>query len=103
MSFTEKIQNKIMDGFKVTRDALSDAAEKAKELGQKGILQFEMKKLDKQIENKLAILGSEVYSLFFEKNQKTISKDTAEINDLLSQINKMEKEIDQKEIEFKAL
>lgn len=103
MNFTQKIQNKIMEGFKVTRDALGDAAEKAKELGQKGVLQFEIKKMENQIENKLAILGSNVYSLFYEKDQKTITRDTSEIHDLLVEINKMEEEIDQKEIEFEAL
>ncbi|MBN1411779.1 MAG: hypothetical protein JW969_13105, partial [Spirochaetales bacterium] len=81
---------------------LVDVAEKTKEAGQKGILEYEIKKIEKEIENLLPVLGSEVYSGFREKKLE-ISKDFQEIHGLLEEIQKKEKLMAKKEKELEGV
>jgi peptidoglycan hydrolase CwlO-like protein len=103
MSFFERMKEIIDQGVENTKKVLNSAAEKAKELGELGVLKYEINQLEKQVEKRFALLGGNVYSILVEKNKNTVSKSTSEIKELLDEINDIEKRIDQKEAEVKKI
>lgn len=103
MNFSERMKEVMQKSVENTKSFLEKAAEKARELGEKGILTFELDRLGKEAENKFALVGSEVYSLLIEKDQQTINKNTPEIKDVLMEITKLEEEMLKKQQELEAI
>jgi len=98
MNFFDKLQDSLKDGLDTTHEIYLKAKNKAVELGEMGMTQWEIKQLEGRAEKMMTKLGSEVYRLFSEEDRKTISHGTEgvkeilaeldEINDILSQKNK---------------
>lgn len=103
MGFFERMKDVIDQGVENTKKVLSSAAEKAKELGEIGVLKYEINQLEKQVEKRFALLGGNVYSILVEKNKNTVSKSTTEIKELLDEISDIEKRIDEKEASLKKI
>jgi hypothetical protein len=103
MAFFERMKEIIDQGVENTKKVLNSAAEKAKELGEIGVLKYEISQLEKQVEKRFALLGGNVYSILVEKNKNTVTKSTPEIKELLDEINDIEKKIDEKEDSLKKI
>ncbi|MBN2536507.1 MAG: hypothetical protein JXB88_26725 [Spirochaetales bacterium] len=103
MSFWERMQEVINQGIETSKDVLSKAKEKAKDLGEKGILKYDIMKLEKQAEKDFLLLGSKVFEILVEKKQENITKDNKEIKELIEEIQKIQVEIDEKEEEIKNI
>ena len=97
MSFWERMNNVINQGIEVSKDVLIKAKEKAKDLGEIGILKYDIMKLEKQAEKNFLMLGSKVVELFIEKNMNSIKRDTPEIKSLIDDILDAQKKIEEKE------
>ena len=97
MSFFERMRKVMNQGLSSTRDALEVAADKAKEMGEKGVLKYEIGRLEREAERKFSLLGSDVYRILISKGQSTVSKSTAEIKEVLEEILDLEKRIQDKE------
>ena len=103
MSFWERMQKVIDQGVETSKDVLMKAKEKAKDLGEMGILKYDIMKLEKQAEKDFLLLGSKVFELIVEKNEETIQKDNEDIKKIIDEILDIQKKIDEKEEELKNI
>ena len=91
------------EGFDTTRDFLGNAADRAKDLGEKGVLRYEIGRLEKETEKKFAQLGNRIYKAFVEEELKTVSMESTDIATLLKEIGALEKRIEEKEEMLKQI
>ena len=103
MDFFERMKDVLSQGFDTTKEALGQAADKAKEMGEKGVLRFEVSRLEREAGRKFAQLGNQAYRLLVDEQKSTVSKNTAEIKTLLAEITDLKKRIEDKEKELKKL
>ena len=103
MSFWERMQEVINQGIETSKDVLNKAKEKAKDLGEKGILRYDIMRLEKQAEKNILLLGSRVFELIVEKKQESIQKDNEGIKELIDEILDIQVKIDEKEEELKNI
>ncbi len=103
MDFIERMKTVISQGFDTTKEALGQAADKAKELGEKGILRFEIGQLEREAGKKFSALGSTVYRALVDEGKNTVSKGTADVKALLMEIEDLKKRIEAKEKDLKKL
>jgi hypothetical protein len=97
MSFRDRVQETINRGLKSSHELFDKAKEKAKDLGEKGVLKLEISQLDNQIEKLFAKLGSAVYNRLIEENQNTISQGTPDVKELLNEIRETQLRVEEKE------
>jgi hypothetical protein len=83
-----------------TREVLDKAKDKTKELGEKGVVKFEIMQLEKQAEKRFAEIGRHVYEVLVKEGQQTISKGTTEIKATLQEKEEIERAIDDREKEL---
>jgi hypothetical protein len=102
MNFLERMKKTIARGYENATNLLNNAAEKTKEMGEKGILEYEIVRLEKEIENMLPLLGGEVYTLYRE-NKLKLMDDVLELKKILNRIHEKEIEITKKEKELEEL
>ena len=67
MSFSERMKDMIDKGLDASRDFAKKAGEKAKELGEKGVLKLEIAQLESRAEKLIAKLGAEVYASMVDR------------------------------------
>jgi hypothetical protein len=95
MGFRERMDEIINQGVSSSRDLLDKAKEKAKDLGERGILKYELLQLEKQAEKLLAKLGGRVYEKLVSKDQATVSREA--VRDLLADLSDLKQRIEEKE------
>jgi len=103
MSFSERMKEMIDRGLVASRDFAKKAGEKAKELGEKGLLKIDIAQLESQAEKLIAKLGAEVYASMVDRNVETVSRDTAAISSILKEIEGLRATIEKKEKEYAAI
>ena len=101
MTFSERMKDMLEQGWTVTKEAAVKAGAKAQDLGERGLLMWDIKQLENQAQKQLARLGTEAYLLFTEKGENTISSDNAEISAILEELSKIKDSIDRKEADLK--
>jgi len=93
MGFMENLQDAVNKGVDVSKDLFSKASEKAKELGDKGILNYEILQLNNQAQNQAAKIGTWVYQkLQIEKG--SVHKDDSTLVALLAELQRLHQEIE---------
>jgi hypothetical protein len=97
MGFWERSKDLLGQGLMSTKEILEKAGEKTKDLGEKGVIKFEIAQLEKQAEKRFAQIGRHVYEVLVKEGQQTISAGTTEIKKLLNEADEIEKTIDEKE------
>lgn len=100
MTFMDRVQETLNQGLKTSRDLFGKAKEKAKDLGEMGVLKFEIKQLENQAEKLMGQLGSKVYQILLADQESTIDGNTAGVKDLVAEIGEIEKQIDEKEAQL---
>jgi hypothetical protein len=90
-------------GLDASRDFAKRAGEKAKELGEKGVLKLEIAQLESRAEKLVAKLGAEVYASMVDRNVPTVSRDAAAISGILTQIEELRTSIEGREKEYAAI
>ena len=103
MSFSERMKDMIDKGLVASRDFAKKAGEKAKELGEKGVLKLEIAQLESRAEKLVAKLGAEVYASMVDRNVATVSRDTVAISSILKEIEDLRETIEGKEKEYTAI
>ena len=103
MSFSERMRDMIDKGLDASRDFAKKAGEKAKELGEKGVLKLEIAQLESRAEKLVAKLGAEVYAGMVDRNQQTVSRDDAAVSSMLRQIEELRGTIEGKEKEYTTI
>ncbi len=103
MDFFDRMKKVVNQGFETTKEALGTAADKAKELGEKGVLKFEISQLERDAGRKFALLGNSVYQTLAIKGQSSVTKNSAEVKPLIAEISELEKRIQEKEKALKEI
>ena len=103
MTFAEKMRSLIDRGVGVSSDLANRARGKAKDLGAMGALKLEIVQLQSQAGKLIAKLGGEVYVLLVDKDQATVSRETASISGFLKEIERVRVKIETKEKEYKVI
>ena len=103
MTFAERMKDMIDKGVAASRDFAKKAGEKARELGEKGMIKIEIAQLESHAEKLVAKLGAEVYASMVDRNVETVSRDTAAISSILKEIEGLRESIEKKEKEYSAI
>ncbi len=97
MDFFERMKQVMSQGVETTRKGMEQAAEKARELGEKGVLKYEIMRLEKDVERRFALLGSQVYRVLSESGQSSVPASAPEVQGLVAEIRDLQKKIEDKE------
>ena len=97
MGFWERSKKLLNRGVASTKEAIETATEKGKELGEKSAARIAVMQLEKLVEDRFAQIGRHVYQVLAKEGQQSITKGTEEIKELLQEVARIEKEIDEHE------
>ncbi|MBN1798028.1 MAG: hypothetical protein JW822_05605 [Spirochaetales bacterium] len=103
MGFWDRMKEVLDKSIETSKDVLIKAKEKAQELGEKGVLKYEIMQLEKNAEKKLALLGAKTFELLVKEDKNSISKSTQGVKEILEDIMNIEEKIDGKEEALKNL
>ena len=101
MTFSERMDKLLDQGKTASMGLAAKAGAKAQDLGERGVLAIEIKQLESQAHKLISHLGAEVYHVFMEQGEGTLSKDSASVKTLLSEISAIRDSIEKKEAEIK--
>jgi len=88
-------------GWAASKDFAIKAGEKAQDLGERGILMWDIKQLESQAQKLISRLGNETYIAFTEHNQESIDRSAVEFKTILEEIALVKEQIEKKESELK--
>ena len=100
MTFSERMMDLLEQGASATKEFAIKAGAKAQDLGERGVLMVEIKQLESQAQKLISRLGAEAYSIFSEKGEASISKDSDPVKSLLSEISAIRETIEGKEADI---
>ncbi len=103
MDFVAKVKQAVNQGLEASRDFLDRASDKAKDLGEKGVLKLEILQFQHDAEKKIAELGTIVYEALAKDGKNTVSKRTAGVKTLIQEIDSLMKQIGEKEEQLKQI
>jgi len=102
MTFGERMKELLEQGWAASKEFAIKAGEKAQDLGEKGILMWDIKQLENQAQKLISRLGSEAYTSFTERNQETIERGAVEFRTILDEITNIKDQIEKKDSELKS-
>ena len=102
MTFSERMRDLLDQGVAASKDLAAKAGAKAQDLGERGVLMVEIRQLESQAQKLIGRLGAEAYQTFMERGEETLSKESAPVKALLSEISTARESIEQKEAELKS-
>ena len=104
MNLWNRIEKVLEQGLETSRAVVDKArsgakelGEGAKDLGEIGVLKFEVLQLERRSAKVLSKLGHEVYEAFGDRGQLTIAKDADGVKELLGELQDIERSINEKE------
>jgi len=101
MTFSERMKNLLEQSWDATKDFAIKAGAKAQDLGERGLLMWDIKQLENQAQKLLLKLGGEAYIAFTDKDQSAIDRGAIEFKTLLDEIAVIRDQIEKKESELK--
>ena len=101
MDFWERMEKLLNKGIETSKEVVDKAKIKAKDLGDKGVLKYEMMQLEKQAEMRFSQLGKTVYELMVKDKKDHVSQSEGSIQLQLLELGDIEKRINQREEELK--
>ena len=101
MTFSERMKDLLEQGWAASKEFAVKAGAKAQDLGERGLIMWDIKQLENQAQKLLTRLGNETYKSFTENNQPVIERDAAEIKTLLDELAYVKEQIEKKETELK--
>jgi hypothetical protein len=101
MGIWERMEQLIGEGLHASREVLGRARDKAQELGEAGLLRYELSQLQKQAQQLFGRLGMAVFDRLAVRGQATVSREA--VKELLAELGEIRKKIQQKEGDLQAL
>ena len=101
MTFSERMKNLLEQGWAASKDFALKAGAKAQDLGEKGILMWDIKQLESQAQKLMSRLGNEVFTAFTERDQETIDRNAIEFRAILEEIAAVKDQIEKKDNDLK--
>jgi len=103
MNLWERMQKVVNQGLESSKEFLDKAKVKAQELGEKGLLKFDIMQLENQVQKCLLQLGSKVFETFVKDNNDKVSKNDQSVSPILKEIMDLQKKIEEKEENLKKV
>jgi hypothetical protein len=103
MSFMDRFESGLQKGLDVSRDMFERARDKAKDLSEVGVLKFEIRQLETQVEKLLGQLGSKVFKKFVEEKSESIAASDGEVKLAIGEIEDVKRRIEEKELKVKEI
>jgi len=101
MTFSERMKDLLEQGWSASKEFAIKAGAKAQDLGERGLLMWDIKQLENQAQKLLARMGDEAYVAFTDKNQTTIDREAVEFRTILDELAQIKEQIEKKEYELK--
>ncbi len=101
MGFQDKLKKTVSKGIEQSRHIFSAAKDKARELGDAGILRFEIHQLEDKLKKQEQLLGSTVYSLFTEEGKQSLTKRSAGVKEVIETMDDLNSQITSKRAALK--
>ena len=101
MTFGERMKNMLEQGWTDAKELAVKAGAKAQDLGERGVLMWDIKQLENQAQKLLSRLGSEAYMAFTDREQQTIERDAIEFRTILEELAIIRDQIEKKETDLK--
>ena len=103
MAFIDRMKELLEQGVTASKEFAVKAGAKAQDMGERGVMLVEIRKLEGQAQKLIGRLGAEAYQCFAEKGDKTISAEkNATIKALLADIATARESIEKKEAELES-
>ncbi|MDR1230337.1 MAG: hypothetical protein LBK61_02925 [Spirochaetaceae bacterium] len=97
ITFSERMKGIFEQGLGVSKDIAAKAGAKAQDLGEKGVLKFEIMQLETQAKKWAERLGAETYRVLVEQGQDTLPANDPVVKGILNEITAVRDAIEQKE------
>jgi len=94
MDWHKKIDEGLSQGLNSSKKLIDKARGKAKKLGDKSLLAFEINELEKEHQQLIKKLGEIVSSLFLHDGRTSVSTRTVEIKPVLERLKEIEAALD---------
>jgi len=101
MTFSERMKEMMEQSWAVSKDLAMKAGAKAQDLGERGMLMWDIKQLENQAQKLLARLGNEAYIAFTDRDQPVIDRESTEIRTILEELGIVKDQIEKKDFELK--
>jgi hypothetical protein len=101
MTFSERMKEMLEQGLAVSKDFAIKAGAKAQDLGERGMLMWDIKQLENQAQKLLTRMGNEAYIAFTDRDQPVIDRETVEFRTILDELAIIKEQIEKKETELK--
>jgi len=101
MTFSERMKDLLEQSWSASKEFAIKAGAKAQDLGERGLLMWDIKQLENQAQKLISRMGNEAYMAFTEKNQTTIDREAVEFRTILDEIANIKVQIEKKEYELK--
>jgi len=101
MTFSERMKELLEQSWDATKEFAIKAGAKAQDLGERGLLMWDIKQLENKAQKQIARLGNEAYITFTDKDQAVLARETAEIKVILDELANIKDQIEKKEFELK--
>ena len=102
MTFSDRMKELFEQGWTASKDFAVKAGEKAQDLGERGILMWDIKQLEGQAQKLISRLGSEAYKAFTEHNQTSIEREAIEFRTILEELAVVKEQIEKKDADLKG-
>lgn len=97
MELWDRVSNALDKGFQTSKELFEKAGDRARDLGERGVVRFEIMQLENQVEKLIGKLGARAYELFIKEGKSSVTKSSAGVKDLLEEIAQLEARITEKE------
>jgi hypothetical protein len=98
MGFQEKFKETVSKGLEQSKNIFGAAKDKAKELGDSGILRFEIRQLNDKIKKEEHALGHAAYELLAVEGKQSVTRKTAGVKELIDTIEDLNTQVTAKRI-----
>jgi hypothetical protein len=97
MDFWERFRTTIDKGVESSRGVLGKAQDRARDLGEKGVLRFEIMQLESRAEKLTTKLGARTFEVLVKEGQNTVSRKTSGVREVIDELSELEARIKEKE------
>jgi len=101
MTFSERMKDLLEQSWSASKEFAIKAGAKAQDLGERGLLMWDIKQLENQAQKLISRMGNEAYMAFTDRNQTTIDREAVEFRTILDEIANIKVQIEKKEYELK--
>jgi len=101
MTFSERMKDMLEQGWTASKEFAIKAGAKAQDLGERGLLMWDIKQLENQAQKLLTRMGNEAYIAFTDRAQTAIEREAVEFKTILDELASIREQIEKKEYELK--